>query len=95
MWSEWSGGRLTSEAPWGAPAILLSPDSIGLSEAMVGAASSYSPPRGIVYVYGWFCIWGCGVFGGCQVSFIQGGLIAATCWEALVGLETNCACTSL
>lgn len=44
--SEWG---LTSESPLGAPAILFSPDSIGLSEATVGASSSYSPPRGIVY----------------------------------------------
>ena len=45
-WGELDGVR-TSESPFGAPAILFSVDSMGLSEATVGP-SSYSPPRGIV-----------------------------------------------
>lgn len=89
--SEWG---LTSESPLGAPAILFSPDSIGLSEAMVGASSSYSPPRGIVYEV-FFLFLGFWCFCGCQMNLWRVEVITATCWEAPVGLRHNCASTSL
>ncbi len=38
--------RLTSESPWGAPAILFSPASMALSDATVGPSVN-SPPRGM------------------------------------------------
>ena len=41
------GPRLTSESPWGAPAILFSPASMALSDATVGPSVN-SPPRGMV-----------------------------------------------
>lgn len=39
--------RLTSESPWGAPAILFSPASMALSDATVGPSVN-SPPRGMM-----------------------------------------------
>lgn len=81
--SEW---RLTSASPLGAPAILFSPDSIGLSEAMVGASSSYSPPRGIVYRV-LFVFWVCGVLAVVEQALCGLEVIIETCWEALVGLR--------
>ena len=41
-----AGMRLTSESPWGAPAILFSPASMALSDATVGPSVN-SPPRGM------------------------------------------------
>ena len=41
-----AGLRLTSESPWGAPAILFSPASMALSDATVGPSVN-SPPRGM------------------------------------------------
>lgn len=55
--------RLTSESPWGAPAILFSPASMALSDATVGPSVN-SPPRGmtceiriwIEFLQSWFGI---------------------------------------
>ena len=60
---------------------------MGLSEAVVGPSSSYSPPRGIVFggfvvevmVFWWVDFLRCGWFG--KVVF--------GCWDAIEGFETN------
>ena len=79
---------LTSESPLGAPAILFSPDSIGLSEATVGASSSYSPPLGIVYGAFFFWYFGVLVFLA-VVKETLCRLEVGACWEALVDLGIN------